>query len=147
MKDLFDFNEHTEDAKNDLLLQMMVGGGGMSKGRADNLGYEFYKKKFGEKEMRSSELVWYAFSERMYSELRREGLIWGDEKWMYLTDEGKKAVRLTYTKYLFRKKVDKAFKRVEFVARFIKKMSTMWKWVILIVSLLASSVMRLIGLL
>lgn len=147
MKDLFDFNEHTEDAKNELLLQMMVSGGSMSKGRADDLGYEYFCKKFGKEEMRSSELVWYEFSERLYDELEREGLVWIKNKWMNLTEEGKKAVRLTYTKYLFRKKVDGVFRLVERAAKFIKDMSTTWKWIVFIVSLLASSVICLIDLL
>lgn len=147
MKDLFDFTEHSDAAKNELLLQIMVSGNSMSKGRADDLGYEYFKKLFGEEEMRGSELVWYAFSERIYSELEREGLVWVDNKWMHLTDEGKKSVRLTYTKYVFRRKVDEAFRLLERFASFIKNMSSAWKWLVLIASLLASSIICLIDLL
>lgn len=147
MKDLFDFTEHSDAAKNELLLQIMVSGNSMSQGRADDLGYEYFKKLFGEEEMRGSELVWYAFSERIYSELEREGLVWVDNKWMHLTDEGKKSVRLTYSKYVFRKKVDEAFRLLERFASFIKNMSNAWKWLVLIASLLASSIICLIDLL
>ena len=147
MKDLFDFTEHSDDAKNELLLQIMVSGNSMSQGRADDLGYEYFKKLFGEEEMRGSELVWYEFSERIYSELEKEGLVWVYKKWMHLTDEGKKAVRLTYTKYVFRKNVDEAFRLLERVASFLKNISTSWKWLVLIVSLLASSIIYLTSLL
>ena len=143
MKDLFDFDEYSDAAKNELLLQMKVSGSSMSQGRADELGYEYFKKLFGEEQMRRSELVWYEFSERIYSELEREGLVWVEKKWMHLTDEGKKAVRLTYTKYVFRKKVDEAFRLLERFASFIKSMSNTWKWLVFIASLLASSIIYL----
>ena len=146
MKDLFDFNEYSDAAKNELLLQMKVSGSSMSQGRADELGYEYFKKLFGEEQMRRSELVWYEFSERIYSELEREGLVWVEKKWMHLTDEGKKAVRLTYTKYVFRKKVDEAFRLLERFASFIKSMSNTWKWLVFIASLLASSIIYLTSL-
>ena len=147
MKDLFDFNEHSEAAKNELLLQMMVNGNSMSQGRADDLGYEYFEKLFGEEEMRCSVLVWYEFSERIYSELEREGLVWVEKKWMHLTDEGEKAVRLTYTKYVFRKKVDEAFRLWERFAGFIKSLSNAWRWLAFIASLLASSIIYLTSLL
>lgn len=146
MKDLFDFDEYSDAAKNELLLQMKVSGSSMSQGRADELGYEYFKKLFGEEQMRRSELVWYEFSERIYSELEREGLVWVEKKWMHLTDEGKKAVRLTYTKYVFRKKVDEAFRLLERFASFIKSMSNTWKWLVFIASLLASSIIYLTSL-
>ena len=146
MKDLFDFNEYSDAAKNELLLQMKVSGSSMSQGRADELGYEYFKKLFGEEQMRRSELVWYEFSERIYSELEREGLVWVEKKWMHLTDEGKKAVRLTYTKYVFRKKVDEAFRLLDRFASFIKSMSNTWKWLVFIASLLASSIIYLTSL-
>ena len=144
MKDLFDFDEHTIEAKNELLLQMMVSGGSMSKDRADDLGYEYFCKKFGEEEMRRSELVWYYYSDRTYDELEREGLISIDKKWMNLTDDGKNAVRLTYRKYLFRKKVDKIFRSFERAATFIKNMATSWRWLVTIVSLLAWLIVYLV---
>lgn len=146
MKDLFDFDEYSDAAKNELLLQMKVSGSSMSQGRADELGYEYFKKLFGEEQMRRSELVWYEFSERIYSELEREGLVWVEKKWMHLTDEGKKAVRLTYTKYVFRKKVDEAFRLLDRFASFIKSMSNTWKWLVFIASLLASSIIYLTSL-
>ena len=147
MKDLFDFNEYSDAAKNELLLQMMVSGNSMSKGRADDMGYAYFEHLFGEEEMRCSVLVWYEFSERIYSELEQEGLVWVYKKWMHLTDEGKKAVRLTYTKYVFRKKVDEAFRLLERLASFIKSMSNTWKWLLFIVSLLASLIIYLTSLL
>lgn len=146
MKDLFDFTQYDKEAKDDVLIQIRVNGNAVSKSRLDDLNYRFYERKFGTEDMKASELVWNAKSEWIYSDLQREGLIRLSKNWVHITGEGLKASRLGYTRYLFRKRIDRIFNGIKEVSKFLNNISNAHKFIIAAGSALIAAILYIIGL-
>lgn len=147
MKDRAEFKKISYEAIDDILTYVKEQGGSASKSKLDDRNYKFYEEKFGVKETKASYFVWVAVSEDLYKELEWEKLLELGKNTVWLTDEGKKAAKLGYSKYRMRKELDRIFGEVKKAADGIKDMAFTAKILIVVGILTVSVILYIVNML